>query len=66
MLDTISFRCLFGGLAWGGKVEHVRATFSAVQSHLPAVQRPSSDSDEQAMYGLDVSYEMPVPVLEIW
>ena len=47
----------------GGKVEQVRATFSGVHVHLPAVHRPSVDSEEQAMYGLDVSYEMPVPVL---
>ena len=46
----------------GGKVEQVRATFMAEQSHLPPGQRPSVDSDEQAMYGLDVSYEIPVPV----
>jgi hypothetical protein len=46
----------------GGKVEQVRATFSAEQSHLPCGQKPCSDSDEQAMYGLEVSYEMPVPV----
>ena len=26
-------------------------------------QKPSSDSEEQAMYGLDVSYEIPLPFL---
>ena len=46
----------------GGKVEQVRATLMAEQSHLPPGHKPSVDSDEQAMYGFEVSYEMPVPV----
>ena len=36
--------------------------YFAGQSHLAALQKPSSDSDEQAMYGFEVSYETPEPV----
>merc|ERR1711907_343999 len=48
----------------GGKVEQVRATFAASQFHLTALQKPSSLSDEHAMYGLEVSYEMPEPFFD--
>jgi hypothetical protein len=43
------------------KVEQVFATFSAVQVVSTCGQIPSSDSLEQAKYGLEVSYEIPVP-----
>jgi len=45
----------------GGKVEQVRATFSSVQLQSAAPQKPCCDSLEHAMYGCDVSYEMPLP-----
>jgi len=42
-------------LPCGGKVEQVRATFSGVQVQSCPLQRPMSDSDEQATYGFSVS-----------
>ena len=38
-----------------GKVEHVRATFSAVHVQSACGQMPSLDSDEHARYGFCVS-----------
>ena len=42
-------------LPCGGKVEHVRATFSSVQVQSCPLQMPWSDSEEQARYGFSVS-----------
>ena len=49
----------------GGKVEQVRATFSGLQVQSALPQKPCLESEEQAMYGLEVSYEMPPPDCEI-
>ena len=46
------------------KVEQVLATFSAEHDQSACGQMPASDSEEQAKYGLDVSYEIPVPDFE--
>jgi hypothetical protein len=47
-------------------VEQVRAMFAAVQDQSADWQKPSLESEEQAMYGCADSYEIPVPVfLEI-
>ena len=45
------------------KVPHVTATFSALHVQSPDGQRPSWLSEEHAMYGCEVAYEMPAPVL---
>ena len=41
------------------KVGQVRAVLSAEHFHEAEAQKPSFDSDEHAMYGFDVAYEMP-------
>ena len=41
---------------------HVTAVFSAEHVQSLALQKPSRDSDEHAMYGCEVAYEIPVPV----
>jgi hypothetical protein len=43
-------------------VEQVLAMFAGVQDQSAEDQNPSFESEEQAMYGWAVSYEMPVPV----
>jgi len=43
-------------------VEHVRAMFAGVQDQSADGQKPSLESEVQAMYGWADSYEIPVPV----